>query len=139
MENYIKYIVTIIYIIIAEFIWIYLLNAKNYAYVTKLVQKTEMKINIYYAIIAYIIVFLSIFVLAIPYSNIYINKKDKKIKIILKSLYYSGIVGFFIYSIYNFTSISIYENYTLNIAIKDTLWGTFLYATACTIFNYLNI
>ena len=60
MENYIKYIVTIIYIIIAEFIWIYLLNAKNYAYVTKLVQKTEMKINIYYAIIAYIIVFLSI-------------------------------------------------------------------------------
>ena len=117
-----------------------MLNAKNYAYVTKLVQKTEMKINIYYAIIAYIIVFLSIFVLAIPYSNIYINKKDKKIKIILKSLYYSGIVGFFLYIVYIILQdISIYENYTLNIAIKDTLWGTFLYATACTIFNYLNI
>ena len=32
-----------------------------------------------------------------------------------------------------------YDNYTINIAIKDTLWGTFLYATSCTIFNYLNI
>jgi uncharacterized membrane protein len=139
MENYIKYIITIIYIIIAEFIWIYLLNAKNYADVTKLVQKTDMKVNINYAFIAYILVFMSIFLLAIPFSNKYINKKDKKINYILKSLYYSGMVGFFIYGIYNFTSISIYDKYTLTIAIKDTLWGTFLYASASTLFNYLNI
>jgi len=116
-----------------------LINAKNYANVTKLVQKTEMKVNITYALIAYVLVFTSIFFLAIPFSSNYINKKDKKINYILKSLYYSGLVGFFIYGIYNFTSISIYENYTINIAIKDTLWGTFLYATSCTIFNYLNI
>ena len=139
MENYIKYIITIFYIIIAEFIWIYLINAKNYANVTKLVQKSDMKVNITYALIAYILVFTSIFFLAIPFSSNYINKKDKKMNYILKSLYYSGLVGFFIYGIYNFTSISIYGNYTINIAIKDTLWGTFLYATSCTIFNYLNI
>ena len=107
MENYIKYIITIFYIIVAEFIWIYLINAKNYSDVTKLVQKTDMKVNIVYALIAYILVFTSIFFLAIPFSSNYINKKDKKINYIFKSLYYSGLVWCFIYGIYNFTCISI--------------------------------
>ena len=78
MENYIKYIITIFYIIVAEFIWIYLINAKNYSDVTKLVQKTDMKVNIVYALIAYTLVFTSIFYLAIPFSSNYISKKTKK-------------------------------------------------------------
>ena len=137
MENYIKYIITIIYIIIAEFIWIYLLNAKNYADVTKLVQKTDMKVNINYAFIAYILVFMSIFLLAIPFSNKYINKKDKKINYILKSLYYSGMVGFFIYGIYNFTCMSFFEKYPLTTAIIDTIWGTILYSFVVFVFFML--
>ena len=95
MENYIKYIITIFYIIIAEFIWIYLINAKNYANVTKLVQKTDMKVNITYALIAYILVFTSIFFLAIPFSSNYINKKEKKNKLYIKIIILFGISRFF--------------------------------------------
>ena len=132
-----KYIVTFIYVCIAEFIWLYLINSKNYANVTKQVQKTEMKVNVYYAFVAYLLVFASIFMLAVPFSKKYINKTDKKNNIILKSLFYGGMVGFFIYGIYNLTSISIYNNYTLEISIKDTLWGTFLYGTTVTLFNII--
>lgn len=132
-----KYIVTFIYVCIAEFVWLYLINSKNYANVTKQVQKTEMKVNVYYAFVAYLFVFASIFMLAVPFSKKYINKTDKKKNIILKSLFYGGMVGFFIYGIYNLTSISIYSNYTLEISIKDTLWGTFLYGTTVTLFNII--
>ena len=76
-----KYIITILYIIVLEFIWIYLINYKNYANVTKMVQKTDMKVNITYALIAYILVFTSIFFLAIPFSSNYISKNEKKNKL----------------------------------------------------------
>ena len=62
--------------------------------------------------------------------------KDFNISI-LKSLLYGGLVGFFIYGIYNFTSLSIYNNYSLNIAIMDTLWGIFLYSTSVTLYLFI--
>lgn len=134
---YSKYIYTIIYIFIAEFIWIYLINSNNYALITKKVQKEELMLNIKYTIVAYIFVLGSIFIIAIPFVNSKLIKKDKTNKSIFKSLLYGGIIGFFIYGIYNFTSLSIYKNYSLKIAIMDTLWGTFLYATSVTLYLFI--
>ena len=134
---YSKYIYTIIYIFIAEFIWIYLINYNNYALITKKVQKEELILNIKYTIVAYIFVLGSIFIIAIPFVNSKLIKKDKTNKSIFKSLLYGGIIGFFIYGIYNFTSLSIYKNYSLKIAIMDTLWGTFLYATSVTLYLFI--
>jgi len=74
---YYKYICTIIYILLSEFIWIYLINSNNYASITKAVQKNELELNIKYAIIAYIFVLGSIFIIAIPFTKSKINKKRK--------------------------------------------------------------
>ena len=137
MVTHIKYLFTFLYIIIIDFIWLYLINSEIYSNTIQSIQQQKMEVKIEYAFITYIIMFCSIFMLAIPYSNIYIKNIKTKSNYIFKSLYYSGMVGFFIYGIYNFTSISIYDNYTLYLAIIDTLWGTFLYATSCTLFNYL--
>ena len=105
---YYKYIFTILYILIVEFIWLYLINQKTYSDLTKSIQKTEMKINYLYTIIAYIVILSSIFILTIPFIKSKFNKNDNIKNKLLKALIYGSIVGFYIYGIYNLTSISIY-------------------------------
>lgn len=39
---YNKYIYTIIYIFILEFIWIYLINSNNYVFITEVIQKKNL-------------------------------------------------------------------------------------------------
>ena len=98
-----------------------------------------MIINYYYTAIAYIIILFSVFTLSIPFIKSKIKKNDNLYQIIYKSLLYGSLVGFYIYGIYNFTSISIYKNYDLTIAITDTVWGMFLYATSSLLFIYLSL
>ena len=131
---YSKYIYTIIYIFIAEFIWLYLINSKRYISITEKIQKTKFNVNIKYAILSYVLVLISIFYVTVPFviSKISINdnNKIKNIKIFI----YSFIIGFLIYGIYNLTSLSIYTNYTFFIASIDTLWGGILYSTSTLLF-----
>lgn len=129
-----KYIVTFIYVCIAEFIWLYLINSKRYISITEKIQKTKFNVNIKYAILSYVLVLISIFYVTVPFviSKISINdnNKIKNIKIFI----YSFIIGFLIYGIYNLTSLSIYTNYTFFIASIDTLWGGILYSTSTLLF-----
>ena len=134
-----SYIFTILYILTIEFIWLYLINKKTYSLLTKNIQKTPMIINYYYTAIAYIIILFSVFTLSIPFIKSKIKKNDNLYQIIYKSLLYGSLVGFYIYGIYNFTSISIYKNYDLTIAITDTVWGMFLYATSSLLFIYISL
>lgn len=131
MDN--KYIFTIIYILFVEFIWIYIINSNKYIKLTENIQKKQFKINYLYTIIAYVFVLASIFLISIPFAKSKIQNINKK-EIIYKSLLYGGMVGFFIYGIYNLTSLSIYSDYDLIIGIMDTLWGTFLYASSTALF-----
>ena len=67
------------------------------------IQGFEPKINIKYAIIAYIFVIISLFYVAIPFTMNYINKNDEPGDKLYKSILYGGRVGLSIYGIYNFT------------------------------------
>jgi|TARA_Y100000389_G_scaffold106183_2_gene103114 uncharacterized membrane protein len=134
---YIKYLLTIIFILFIEFIWLYLINKKTYSDLTKSIQKTEMKINYLYTIIAYIVILSSIFILSIPFIKSKFNKNDTIKNKLLKALIYGSIVGFYIYGIYNLTSIAIYTNYKLKIALIDTLWGMILYSSASILYIFI--
>ena len=134
---YIKYLLTIIFILFIEFIWLYLINQKTYSDLTKSIQKTEMKINYLYTIIAYIVILSSIFILSIPFIKSKFNKNDTIKNKLLKALIYGSIVGFYIYGIYNLTSIAIYTNYKLKIALIDTLWGMILYSSASILYIFI--
>jgi uncharacterized membrane protein len=50
---------------------------------------------------------------------------------------YGGAVGFSIFGIYNFTSLAIYKDLDVSIAITDTIWGTTLYTIITFIFLLL--
>jgi uncharacterized membrane protein len=88
-------------------------------------------------ILVYILLIVSIIHIAIPFTLNKISKEDNIIEKLYKSIIYGGSIGLSIYGAYNLTSIIIYEKYSIEIAIVDTLWGLFLYSIVT--FIYLNL
>ena len=87
--------------------------------VTK-IQKEDMKLNIYGAIGAYILMILAI------YKFIVMERKPPMDAFIL---------GICIYGVFDFTNYAIFKNYSMMIGLLDMLWGGILYFVV-TIITY---
>jgi uncharacterized membrane protein len=48
----------------------------------------------------------------------------------------AGLLGFFIYSVFDFTNLATIKNYELKIAVMDSVWGGLLYASTTAILLY---
>lgn len=125
----IEYILTIIFIIFIDFIWIFS-NSKNYNYLVEKVQKTPLSINFIGAILSYITLFCGLFLFSIPFIEIKL-KENKNLFILC--LIYGGGLGLLLYGMFNSTNYGIFTNYNFNIALMDTLWGFSIF----TISSYL--
>ena len=138
MNIYLKFFITSIIVLILDISWISL-NVATYSSAVKKVQKAAANLRFEHAIIAYIIILFSILYVAIPFTTQ--NAKVNKIDIssieskLLHSFICGGAVGFSIFGIYNFTSLAIYKDLDVSIAITDTIWGTTLYTLST--FAYL--
>lgn len=136
MEEYIKYIIVSFIILVLDGIWIYN-NLSMYSNAVKFVQKTNLIANYYYAAVAYILVLFASLYVAIPFTKLHLKKQDGIKEKLYKSLIYGGAVGFSIYGLYNFTSLSIYKDYPLSVGVIDTLWGTLLNTIVVFIYSLL--
>ena len=138
MNIFLKFFITSIVVLILDISWISL-NLATYSLSVKKVQKASMNLRFEHAIIAYVIILFSILYVAIPFTIL--NAKVNKIDIssienkLLQSFVCGGAVGFSIFGIYNFTSLAIYKDLDVSIAITDTIWGTTLYTLST--FAYL--
>ena len=139
MNNNIKFIIVSVIYLIIDFIWI-MLNIKMYNDNIIRVQGKLSEFNwkiIIPIILSYILLLISILHIAIPLTLNNINKNDKLIDKLYKSILYGGSVGLCIYGTYNIVSIIIYEKFKYTLAIIDTLWGFFIYSLIT--FIYLNV
>lgn len=127
----IKYIIVIILLVVLDIIWLSV-NANQYSKMIKSIQNKEIKLNITYALFTYVLMIASIIFINIPFIESKIKKTDSKTEIIKKSLLYSGLLGLCIYGIYNGTNLATLENYDINVALKDTLWGVIIYTIVTT-------
>lgn len=137
MNIYLKYFILSLLLIIIDSIWIYL-NYNMYNKTVKDIQGSDIKAKIHYAIIAYLLMLVSLLYIAIPFTTSNINKNDSNSKILLKSILYGGSVGLSIYGIYNLTIISIFTKYPLKVVIIDSIWGTFLYSLMTYLYFVIN-
>ena len=98
-------------ILLLDFLYINLIYNKLNKLITD-IQGSPIKLNMYSAILCYscIIFMLYYFI---------INEK--------KSVVDAVILGGCTYGIYEFTSMSVFNKWDLNIALTDTLWGGLLY------------
>jgi len=137
MNKYINYVIISSILLVLDLIWIYS-NNNLYTENTENIQNSPFIFNYKYVLFAYIIVIFSIIHIALPLTIVNLDINDSNLNKLFKSLIYGGSVGFVIYSIYNLTSIIIYKNYSINVLILDTLWGTFLY-TLITFIYIINM
>jgi uncharacterized membrane protein len=125
----VSYIIITFIILFLDFIWLYL-NANSYKKLVKDVQGSPLIINPLGASLSYLCV-LSIFFYIIPIIK---DKYKTQKNLFILSLTYAGSIGFLTYAIINTTNIAIFKNYNIFIALKDTLWGTFLFTISAYLF-----
>jgi|UniRef100_A0A6C0LZ06 uncharacterized membrane protein len=139
MNIYLKYFILCLVIIFLDIAWISL-NYKNYSKAILKVQKSAINLRYEHAIITYIIILFSIIYVAIPFTlqNIKNGDNNSIENKLLKSFMYGGAVGFSIFGIYNFTSLSIYKDTDVLTGIIDTVWGTTLYTLSTFVYLLLS-
>jgi uncharacterized membrane protein len=137
----IKHILLAIIIIVLDIIWLSL-NKDNYNKTVRSIQGSAIKVKYLPAVLSYLLVLYSIIFIAIPAARSYIaslkkNKGNKITQSILASLIYGGGLGLVIYGIFNTTNMAIFDKYDAAIAVRDTLWGVFLYTVSTFIYIHL--
>jgi uncharacterized membrane protein len=115
-----QYIIGLIIYLLLDVSWIYL-NNKMYVTNVEKIQNSKFKLNMYAAIVAYIVI--SLYLIFLIYNKF--------------SLINCVLISFFIYSIYNLTNLSSFQNYSISVAIIDTIWGSFVtFITMYIVYNY---
>lgn len=115
-----EYIIGLIVFLFLDVLWIYL-NSNMYLTNIENIQKSKFKLNIYVALLTYLII--SLYLIFLIYNKF--------------SLLNCVLISFFIYSIYNLTNLTAFENYCVIVAFIDTLWGPFAtFITMYIVYNY---
>lgn len=116
-----EYLLTSLILLGLDFI--YLSSTKNYFNnQVKLVQGSNIKLNMLATITCYILLSLGIFYFIIKKNLSY-----------LESFY----LGIFVYGIYDLTTMAILKNWTWYTVVMDTLWGGILFVLVKFFFKKL--
>jgi uncharacterized membrane protein len=109
-----------------------------YLMLTKtLILDTTNKINngkgyamrYYSAVLVYLAISLGLVVLVLPR----INKTTSKLSLLKQSLLYGGLYGLTAYSIFDFTMHFMFKEWSLSLAVMDSIWGGIL----CSLATYI--
>lgn len=102
--------------------------SKPFGSMIKKIQGSEMTFKLVPAIVVYFSL------VGAWYFFIY---KDLENNSKRQNIIRAALLGFFIYSVYDFTNLAIITDYRVDLAIIDSLWGATLYALTTGIFIYL--
>ena len=78
---------------------------------------------------AYVCIYGLLVLFAIPAVN------ARSTSLFTDAAFHGGMLGLLSYGVYNFTCMSIYSDYALDVALRDTLWGGVLF----TLVTYLTL
>ncbi len=92
-----------------------------YNTMVKNIQGTNIKIRLSGGVFSYLFIFIALLYFIYP-----LIQKEKESNIV-SSIKIAGLFGFILYGLYNATNYAIFSNYSINVAIKDTLWGIFVF------------
>lgn len=107
---------------IMDGIWLGLLQKGAYQKQFEEIQGSPLQVKIGGAVWSYLAMTAIILIFIVP--------RVSSENLVKEALLYGALLGFFVYSIYNGTNYATLNNYHLSTAIKDTLWGTILFAIA---------
>jgi len=116
-------------IIFIDYIYLSQISS-SFGKMIKTIQGKEMKVKIMPAIVVYICM------IGAWYMFIYREIEKHTFK---ENIIRAGMLGFFIYTIFDFTNLALIDGYRLDLAIIDSIWGATLYMLTTYIFiRFLN-
>lgn len=111
--------------LILDFTWLSISHKMYKEMVLRIQRYPSFEVNKIYTICAYIVMCAVIAFVMVP--NIYNTK----------SIFTNGtMIGFAIYGIFNLTNLAIFKDYSVRVAIIDTLWGTTLFSIIAAIISF---
>lgn len=120
-------LIILLSLLVFDALWI-MLNLNRYKEMILKIQGKALQINVFGVVIAYIF----IYILLVLSIKLHINKKSS----IMDCVKYCGIIGLCVYGIYNFTNYALYKNFSISIAIADTIWGGVLFTLVAMIYKW---
>ena len=134
VKNIKLFFISIITLIIIDYLWLGILYYDSYRKTIESVQKTKLTGRLIGGLIVYIALALIIVFWIIPR----IQLESKKNNLLITSFIYGGILGGLIYAVFDFTNYTIFTNWDLKTSIVDTLWGMILMSIVSYITAYSN-
>jgi uncharacterized membrane protein len=107
----IQFILTAIILVAIDAVYLKFIGGPFYSLAVKKIQGSEIKFRMYSAFIAYIILITGLY-----YFVIGPNKTYKE----------GAFFGLAVYGVFDFTNHAILDNYSLPLAMMDTIWGMVL-------------
>ena len=92
------------------------------------IQKKPMKMKIAPAIVVY---------LALVGAWYFFIYREMKKRSFGENVGRAALLGLFIYAVYDFTNLALIDDYRLDLAIIDSLWGSTLFALTTAIFSLI--
>lgn len=130
MEFIKKIILVALFVLVIDSLWIGLFIKNEYSRMILEIQKAPMRVRIIPTMITYLTIILPLVLFVIP------NIKPKSR--FLDSIYYGGLFGLFSYGMFSMTNYSIIDNWSLRVAILDTIWGFILFSLVSYFFSYFD-
>ena len=120
----IKYLLAAIIFVVLDGIYLNLVKSAFNKQI-KSIQGFDIQINYIYTAITYIFLIFGL--------NYFIIQKNRSVKD-------AALLGLTIYAVYEFTNLSLFKNWSLLIAIVDTIWGALLYGlTTAIVYKISNL
>jgi uncharacterized membrane protein len=110
----IEFIATAVVLLAIDAIYLKFIGGPFYSLAVKKIQGSEIKFRMYSAFIVYIILITGLY-----YFVIGPNRTAKE----------GAFFGLVVYGVFDFTNHAILDNYSLPLAIMDTVWGSILCGT----------
>ena len=117
--DYKKLLLTAITLVVVDMGFLYLMGP-YFGKMVKSIQGSDMVLNNLTAFITYVILVLQIYYFIISKNASYTD---------------AFILGSTTYAIFDFTNLSVFKNYNINIALVDSVWGGILYMLVTFIFR----
>jgi uncharacterized membrane protein len=119
-QFWISFIKAMIIFLILDYLWIGIINYKNYMDAITAVQGNKLTPRYFSAFIVYIAMTLMVVLWTVPKVK---EVTTKRSDLLMNSFKYGGTLGLLSFAIFNFTNNTIFTNWDLHTAIVDTLWG----------------
>ena len=114
MTNLRTFLLVLVVFLAVDWIWVGWLSQPYWSALVKKITGSPMKVNIWSAVGAYLLLAVGITWLVLP-----------QVDSVQSALIKGALFGLVVYGVFDLTNMTIFSQYDKRLALADTLWGTF--------------